>query len=129
MWKVLVVDDNHNNCELLVSTLDGMAHCDVAHSGEEALKCYQAALKDVSPYDVILLDIAMPGLDGVDVLKFIRSQEEERGVGPDKGVVIFMVTAHKEPFINAFNVGCDDYILKPIDPDHVITKMTQRLNK
>lgn len=129
MWKALVVDDNENNCELLVSTLEGLAHCDVAHNGEEALASYQGSLVNQSPYDVILLDIAMPGVDGVDVLKFIRSQEEERGVGPDEQAAIFMVTAHKEPFMNVFNIGCDDYILKPIDPDHVIMKISERLKK
>jgi DNA-binding response OmpR family regulator len=40
---------------------------------------------------------------------------------------IFMVTAHKAPFIDSFNVGCDDYILKPIEPDKVIVKIKDRL--
>ncbi|MDP8264636.1 MAG: response regulator [Candidatus Aceula lacicola] len=127
MWKVLVVDDNKNNCDLLVSTLDGLAVCDVCESGEEGLAAYKKSIEEKSPYSVILLDVAMPGIDGIDVLKSIRNKEEDRGVLEGKGVPIFMVTAHKEPFMDAFNIGCTEYILKPIEPDKVILKLKEKL--
>jgi len=127
MWRILVVDDNKNNCELLVSTLDGLANCDVSENGEQALGAYHGSVKLNNPYDAILLDIAMPGIDGIDVLKEIRSREEAAGISERDGIPVFMVTAHKKPFMNAFNVGCDDYILKPIEPDKVIGKIKERL--
>ena len=127
MWKVLVVDDNKNNCDLLVSTLDGLGVCDVCENGEEGLAAYKKSIEEKSPYDVILLDVAMPGIDGIEVLKLIRNKEEERGVSEGKGVPIFMVTAHKEPFMDAFNIGCTEYILKPIEPDKVILKLKEKL--
>ncbi|MDD3375075.1 MAG: response regulator [Candidatus Omnitrophica bacterium] len=129
MWKVLVVDDNKNNCDLLVSTLDGLAACDVCQNGEDALSAYKKSVDEKSPYQAILLDVAMPGIDGIDVLKSIRNKEEERGVSEGKGVPIFMVTAHKEHFMDAFNIGCTEYILKPIEPDKVIFKLKEKLGE
>jgi two-component system chemotaxis response regulator CheY len=65
MWHILVVDDNPNNCMLLVSTLEDLAECDVAENGEDALVAYDKSLENKKPYDAIRLDIAMPGIDGV----------------------------------------------------------------
>ena len=127
MWKILVVDDNPNNCTLLVSTLEDLANCDVAENGEDALVAYDKSLEDKKPYDAILLDIAMPGIDGVEVLRRIRVKEKEANVASEKAIPVFMVTAHKAPFMDSFNVGCDDYILKPIEPDKVILKIKDRL--
>ncbi len=127
MWKILVVDDNPNNCMLLVSTLEDLAICDVAENGEDALAAYDKSLEDKKPYDAILLDIAMPGIDGVEVLRRIRAKEQSANVLAPKAIPIFMVTAHKAPFMDSFNVGCDDYILKPIEPDKVILKIKDRL--
>jgi len=127
MWRILVVDDNPNNCMLLVSTLEGLADCDVAENGEDALVAYEQSLENKNPYHAILLDIAMPGIDGVEVLRRIRAREQQNNILPDQAIPIFMVTAHKAPFMDSFNVGCDDYILKPIEPDKVIAKITDRL--
>lgn len=112
---------------LLVSTLEGLAECDVAENGEEALAAYDKSLAQQKFYDAILLDIAMPGIDGVEVLRRIRSKEEQAATPQGKAIPIFMVTAHKAPFMDSFNTGCDDYILKPIEPDKVIIKIKDRL--
>jgi len=129
MWKVLVVDDNERNAELLVEVLDGRATCDVAANGEDALTAYNKSIESNSPYAVILLDIAMPGIDGLDVLKAIRKKEENKGIQMGQGTPVIMVTAYKEPFMDAFNKGCDDYVLKPIDPDRLIKKLDEKLTK
>ena len=129
MWKVLVVDDNEKNAELLVEILSGKAQCDVRNNGEDALSAYNRSIEMNTPYDVLLLDIAMPGLDGLDVLRVIRAKEEARKIKIGRGIPVIMVTAYKEPFMDAFNKGCDDYILKPIDPDQVIKKIEDKLSK
>ncbi len=127
MWRILVVDDNPNNCMLLVSTLEDLANCDVCENGEDALVAYDKSLETKNPYHAILLDIAMPGIDGVEVLRRIRAKEQQSNILPEQAIPIFMVTAHKAPFMDSFNVGCDDYILKPIEPDKVIAKIKDRL--
>ena len=127
MWKVLVVDDNFANRELLIEILDGYAQCDTSVNGREAMMQYQLALSDGVAYDIILLDIAMPEVDGLEFLKFVRETETAAGVPAGEGVPIIMVTAFEKPFMKAFNSGCDDYILKPIDGTALLQKIQAKL--
>lgn len=129
MWKVLVADDDFVNRKLLVEILKDHAECDVAADGEEAIEAYELSVKQSDPYDVILLDISMPGKDGMEVLSHVRQQEEKNGVMLGAGVPIIMVTAHREPFLDAFNKGCDDYILKPINAQLLIAKIEEKAAK
>ena len=57
------------------------------------------------PFDVILLDVGLPDINGCDVLKTIRQEEEIRGVQYERGVKIIMQTGRKEPYMEAFNRG------------------------
>lgn len=127
MWKVLIVDDDFVNRKLLAEILKDKADCDVAADGQEAIEAYELSLSNTSQYDVVLLDIAMPGTDGLDVLNYIREKEESMGVLLGCGLPIIMVTAYKEPFLDAFNKGCDDYVLKPINADHLIHKIREKI--
>ncbi len=127
MWRVLVVDDNVVNRQLLIEVLDGQGQCDSAANGREAVEAHGLSVREGNPYDVILLDIAMPEMDGIECLKIIWDNEKAAGIMPGKGVVIFMVTAFDKPFMQAFNGGCDDYILKPIDGNDVLAKIRSKL--
>ena len=127
MWKVLVVDDNAANRELLIEILDGYAACDVADNGNAAMGQYGRALANGDAYDLILLDIAMPEVDGIEFLKFVRATETNAGVPVGEGIPIIMVTAFEKPFMQAFNHGCDDYILKPVDASTLLQKMRVKL--
>ncbi len=129
MWKILVVDDSYDNCELMAEWLREVAECALITTGEDAIVAYKKAIEENSPHDIVLLDISMPGIDGLDVLKAIRAKEEDRGVLLGSGVPIVIVTAYKEPFLDAFNKGCDDYILKPLDPDYLVEKIQSKLAK
>ena len=127
MWNILVVDDNFFNRKLLVEILKDKANCDIAANAEEALEAYTNSVTNTKPYDVILLDIAMPGESGLDVLTKIRKEEESRGIKLGKGIPIIMVTAHKEPLFSAFDRGCDDYIVKPVCGDSLIAKIAEKV--
>ena len=126
MWKVLVVDDEPINRKLLIEILGDQAACDVAGDGKEALDAFRSSLKS-EPFDIILLDISMPDMDGVEVLRIIRELEEERGVRLGSGIPVIMVTAYTAPFMTSFKEGADDYILKPVDPDQLLAKMEKLL--
>jgi two-component system chemotaxis response regulator CheY len=127
MWKVLVVDDNAANRMLLVEILDGHALCDTAVDGQDAMTQYQLALSLGIAYDMVLLDIAMPEVDGIEFLKYVRDTEANAGVPTGEGMPIIMVTAFEKPFMKAFNSGCDDYILKPVDATTLLQKMKVKL--
>ncbi|MBN1521910.1 MAG: response regulator [Candidatus Aureabacteria bacterium] len=127
MWKILLVDDNFSGRKLVMKTLEGKAKCDIATNGNEALQAYELSLKENKPYDVILLDIEMPEVDGLEVLKRIRQKEEESGVKRGQEIPIIMLTVHREPFSDAFKKGCDDYIVQPIRPDFLIERIEKHV--
>ncbi|HOW36479.1 MAG TPA: response regulator [Candidatus Omnitrophota bacterium] len=128
MWKILIVDDNSENRQLLVEILRDMAQCTAVSGGKEAIEEYGRSLTK-EPYHLILLDIEMPEIDGLEILRNIRENEKSRGIDLGDGIPVIMVTVHKKPFLNAFYQGCTDYILKPIDPDKLRKKIQEKLDK
>jgi len=126
MWKILVVDDNFFNRKLILMGLDDFAKIDMAVNVEEAEMAYTDSL-DKTPYDLILLDIALPDKDGIEYLRWVRKEEAARGIPLGKGIPIIMTTAHDNFVSQSYNEGCDDYILKPIRLDDLLEKIEARL--
>lgn len=112
--RALIVDDVEMNRELLAILLEGRAATLFAASGEEALKMVEEALRTDSYFDLICMDIFMPGMDGHETLRIIREMESEHG---DARATVFMVTGSSSPddMIDALVTGgCDDYLTKPL---------------
>ncbi|OGT96446.1 MAG: hypothetical protein A2X80_13320 [Geobacteraceae bacterium GWB2_52_12] len=112
--KALIVDDVEMNRELLAIFLEGRAAVAFAESGEEALTLVSEALKSDAYFDLICMDIFMPGMDGHETLKRIREMEEE---SDGKRAIAFMVTGSSSPddmFDALIQGGCDDYLTKPL---------------
>ncbi|MFA5087517.1 MAG: response regulator [Candidatus Omnitrophota bacterium] len=126
MYRILIVDDNFENRQLLAEILREVAECDFAANGIEAVEAYNLSLKK-DPYNLILLDIEMPGITGLEILKKIRESEKAAGIQLGDGIPIIIVTAYEKRFLEAYNYGCDDYILKPIDPEILIKKIEQKI--
>ena len=122
-----MVDDDFDNRKLLVEILRCHAECDVAANGTEACRAFGLSQEEQKPYDMILLDVAMPDMDGIEVLARIREREEQQGVLLGNGVPIIMVTAHPIAFTKSFIQGCDDFIIKPVDAVKLIEKIKTRL--
>ena len=129
MHKILIVDDNFENRQLLAEILREIAVCDFAASGKEAIDSYNLSLKNTDPYSLILLDIELPGVNGLEILKKIRESEEAAGIVLGDGIPVIIVTAYEKRFIEAFEKGCDDYLLKPIDTNILLTKIAGILEK
>lgn len=104
---ILVVDDEPNNIEMLCRRLQRHHyHVDSARSGQEALD----RLAEKS-YDVTLLDVMMPGLDGLSVLRELRARAEHA----DTPVIMLTAKSSSEDMAAAFDSGADDFVAKPID--------------
>jgi two-component system sensor histidine kinase/response regulator len=104
--SILVVDDDPRNVALLVSMLEELREEVVtAGGGREAL----ARIGERAP-DLVLLDLEMPGLDGIDVLTHLRA-------GDGAHIPVIVVTAHgeREQRLRALNAGADEFLEKPID--------------
>lgn len=123
----LVVDDDELGRELLVLNMEGIAWCDTASNGREALQKYSASLA-AQPYDIIFLDIIMPEMDGHEAAKTIRRMELEQGITPDKGVNIIVMSALNTPqdivksYISAQSVA---HLVKPVKPEKLKKTLRQ----
>ena len=117
--RVAVVDDEQLALRLMTALLEKQADIEVvaqARSGNEAVK----RISDSSP-DVVFLDIEMPGLDGFEVVKALQA---------DTMPMIVFTTAFDKYALQAFDVYAIDYILKPVNAEHVeraLTRVRERL--
>ena len=101
--RVLVADDEllaRKRMSRLAAAIDGVELVGVCEDGEQVL----AAVAE-EPVDVLLLDIQMPGLDGLDTSQLL----------PAGGPLVIFTTAHPEHALRAFDLGAADYLLKPVD--------------
>ena len=111
--KILIADDNLTNRLVLSEMLSGMDLClTLAENGEEAIRQWEAALQMGAPYDILLLDITMPVLDGMTALLRIRQRETEARLPP---VPAIAVTANAMPHQVADYImgGFDTHLAKP----------------
>ncbi len=116
--RVLLVEDHEPNILVESTYLDLMGlECDVARNGEEALKKF--ALRK---YDLILLDVQMPIMDGLEVTHHIRSQEKLKGLPRTSiiGMTAYALAGDRQSCLAA---GMDEYISKPFDPEELKTKV------
>jgi two-component system chemotaxis response regulator CheY len=124
--KSLIVDDELTSRELLTMILKAYGPVDAAADGMEGLKAFNLAL-DREPFDLIMLDIMLPRMDGQQVLKAIRRIEQERGVVGLEQVKIVMISALGD-FSNvsqAFASACTSYLTKPILADKVQAELAR----
>lgn len=127
--RILIAEDDLMSRKFLCAFLSKYGVCDIVVDGLEALDAFLLSLKDEKPYDLICLDIMMPKVDGVKVLKAIRDMETQRGLLPEKRSKIIMTTALAEvDFVQkAFEIGCDAYAAKPIDTTKLL-EVIKKLN-
>ncbi|MCO4783038.1 MAG: response regulator [Candidatus Cloacimonetes bacterium] len=123
--KILAVDDNFVNRRLLQKIVIGYGDVDHASDGIDAVAAITMSIEEQDPYDLVLLDVLMPNMDGIEVLQSIRSLEKLNGISPSNGVKIIMVTASSsvKHVMTAFREGCESYITKPITKDKVLNEM------
>ena len=120
MKRVLVVEDNEMNMQLVEFLLEEGGYQIVkAASGEEAL----ALARRGAPVDLILMDIHLPGVDGLSVVQELKRDERTRNVP------ILALTAHamRGDEERALQAGCDGYLAKPISPKKVVEEVKRYL--
>lgn len=118
-FKILVVDDKTENLQLLSDALSSQGYdvkCVV--SGEMALVVANSAIPDL-----ILLDVMMPGLDGYQVCKKLKSEEKTKNIP----IIFLSANNHSTDRIHALNVGGADYIDKPFQIDEVLLRIQNQL--
>lgn len=111
--KILLVDDESDFVETMAKRFGiRKMPIDTAQSGQEALELL--ATRD---YDVVILDVRMPGMDGLETLREIREKN------PLTEVIMLTGHASLEAGMQGMNLGAYDYILKPADFDELLDKV------
>lgn len=125
--RILVVEDDFISRRLLCRYLEAYGECDVAINGNEALAAVRHAIEAGNTYDLICLDIMMPGITGQEALEQIRALETERGFGPGKGSRVIMTTALEDESSvkQADDAGADGYVTKPIDKKRFVSVLLE----
>lgn len=120
--RILIAEDDYVSRTFLYKFLSNYGECDVTVDGIEALEVFIMALDEGNYYDLICLDIMMPEVDGVNVLKTIRVLEEERKIPKENRCKVIMTTALNatEKVKSAFEIGAEGYAVKPIDIDKFV---------
>jgi len=112
-FNVLLVDDEEEFLETLVKRMKKRnVNATGVKSGEEALE-----LLDQHPVDVVVLDVRMPGMDGIEALKEIKRRHPL--------IEVIMLTGHAsvEVAVQGMELGAFDYLMKPIDIDELLYKV------
>jgi DNA-binding NtrC family response regulator len=114
-FRILVVDDEDDFRETIVKRLKGrnLDTIGVA-SGEEALKIMES-----ENFDVVVLDVRMPGMDGIEALKEMKKKR------PLTEVIMLTGHASVESGIQGMQLGAFDYVMKPVPLDELLDKMRQ----
>lgn len=125
--KILVVDDDYVSRKKMEIIMQNFGACDSAKLGEEAIGMFAAALESEIPYDLVSLDISMPGITGIKVLEKIREIEDYKNITADLRVKIIMVTSKsdKDTVVTSVSNGCNDYIIKPFSWKIIFNKLVK----
>ncbi len=117
--KILVVDDSVDNIVLIKTILDEEGY--IVNQAEDGISAL--AQLESSNYDLILLDLMMPGINGYEVTRRIRKE-----INLTQYIPILLITAHHAPDIaHGLDLGADDFIRKPVDCDELLARVRSLL--
>lgn len=122
--RTLIVEDSLVNQEFLLMIMESFGECVVVESGEEGMQKVAGSLKTVKPFDLIFLDVMLPGISGIEALQHMRELERLESASPAKVIIISSLEAED---LQAQGLVMDDSIAimpKPIRPDIVESTLT-----
>jgi CheY-like chemotaxis protein len=121
--SILVAEDNEINALLMRSLLTRLGHhAVITTNGEQALESWLAAKSAGAPYDLVLMDIQMPQLDGIETTKRIRAREAGQA-GRQTPILALTANTLVEDRYACFEAGMDGFLIKPLDRE----KLTEAL--
>jgi two-component system chemotaxis response regulator CheY len=125
--KTLIVEDDFTSRLLLQEFLGIYGATHIAVNGREAMEAVRLSLESGAPYDLVCLDIRMPEMDGMEVLRQIRRHEELLSVDSAKASRIIMTTAVEDikNVFDAYKNLCDGYLTKPIQKAKLLEKLRE----
>ncbi len=118
--RVLIIDDDYDLCEILSFNIEAQGYqVSVAHSAQEAVKL------NIASFDLLLLDVMMPGMSG-----FQLAQELKEDYIYSQVPIIFLTALDSEDdILKGFDLGADDYIAKPFSIKELLARVKAVLNR
>jgi two-component system, chemotaxis family, chemotaxis protein CheY len=123
--RILIVDDEMVSRTKLELIMEYFGDCQTVDHGDDALAAFHEAHRDGEPFNLIMLDIKLPGMDGIQLLSAIRNAEKELNIENSRRAKILMISSYrdKDRIVASIQSGCDDYIGKPFDLDLIRNKL------
>jgi CheY-like chemotaxis protein len=120
---ILVAEDNKINALLACSLLSKLGHRPVvASDGAAAVAAWRGAQESDTPFDVVLMDVQMPGLDGLEATRLIRTAEQDARRTP---IIALTANAYAEDRDACLAAGMDDFLVKPLDRERLATMLIE----
>lgn len=125
--RILVVDDERDLCDILLLNLHAAGYqAEAAYSAEEALQqIVNCKSSNSKLYDLLLLDVMMPGMSGFELAKRLKEDEQTRNIP-----IIFLTAKDtEEDTLQGFSLGADDYVTKPFSVREVMARVKAVLGR
>jgi len=123
--RILIAEDDRDLAQLLCSLLPAEARVVVEHDGIAAVNSVRNALRDGAHFDLLCLDLNLPGMDGARVLRAVRRLEAEfarPGLEPMR--IVMMTTSRERATVRAaLAAGVNDYLVKPFSPEEFLQRL------
>ena len=118
MDRILAIDDNPQILKLVMANLQTRGYIiQTANSGEEAIDLFK-----IGQFDLVLLDLILPGISGIDVCKWIRDQS-------DVPIIVLSAYGEEDLKISALDAGADDYVTKPFSQGEMLARVRAVLRR
>jgi DNA-binding response OmpR family regulator len=117
-YKLLVIDDEPEICSLISESLSNEFAVTTAGDGPSGIQRASEC-----PPDLVLVDLRMPGMDGLEVCKAIRSQKNESGSTP----LVMVMTGRNDAEVDSFECGADDFVAKPFGLEQLRARIHARI--
>ena len=121
--KILLVEDNELNQKFAIAVIRKLGHeLDIASNGRIGVDLYKS-----KSFDLILMDIQMPEMNGIEATQAIRKLEADNGKGAHIPIIAVTAFAMEQDKRNCMDAGMDDFIAKPYKPFELEQKINQFL--
>ena len=119
--KILIVEDEKISQKKMEVIMSKYGFCDTYTDGSVAIDVFKNKWLNKVPFDIVMLDITLQGMSGLDVLMEIRKFEKENNIPPTMKTKVIMVTSHSDPdHVNSSAlIGTDGYVVKPFSSESI----------
>lgn len=123
--KILIADDERISRKTISRIVEEFGEITAVDDGKTAFASFIKAHESGKPFELILLDVGMPGMLGTEVLFFIRKFEEKKDIDPENRSKVVIITSYsdEETVKSSIKHQCNAYLLKPLNREKVMAKI------